>query len=494
MSQLKAKFASGALWNTLGNGSVQLFSFIVFVVLARLLTPAEFGIVAFASIFVDISRQVLASGVSDALVRHTSWDESYSSSALALNTVIALLIGVLLLAIGIPVFGALGHGDSVPILGSLALSLPIDSTRGIVEAKLRRDFAFRTITIRNVVASIVGGVIGILVALAGGGAWALVVNKLLQNTMSLVLTLMSARWLPKKPPTWANMVELARFSSGLLGTQALAALNTEISGVVIGGLLGPAALGVYRAGTRLTGMLSLALISPLLAVALPTFSRIKDDPAALRSAYLRVTASCALVAFPLFIGAGALASDLVRLLLGEQWTASSVVMRLTSLSVTVTILEYFFVPVMTAVGKPKLAFSYYVAASSGNGLFAVVASPFGLIATAASQVLRAYATLPIMLHMLRTCIDLKARAVILNIAPSLIAALAMGGAVMALRAFVLPNNLAPIVSLALLIPLGAILYGVLLATVFRRYFRTTLRELGQLLPARLLGRFKQGLS
>ena len=480
---IREKFAIGALWSVIGNATVQLSTFVVFVILARLLDPVQFGIVAFASIFVDVTRQLLASGVPDALVRREQWGESYASSALVLNLTVSAVIGLLLFCVGALAFSVIGHGNSTPILMVLLISLPIDATRAIFEARLRRDFAFRAITFRNMVVNIISGGTAVTIALAGGGAWALVANKLVQNTLSLFITAHTAKWRPREPPEWSEVLDLARFSWSILVTQALVALNTEAAGLIIGIFLGPANLAIYRSGMRLTGLMAQLLISPLLSVALPAFSRISGNRRALALAYLRVVGMCSFVAMPAFFGAAAVAPTIVDIILGSQWHSAGAIMTVAGPAVCITVLEIFSIPIMTSIGKPRNAFVYYIACFGGNSILAVLTCGLGLVGVAASQTLRGYLTAPLLLYYLKREFDISAGSVANCLIPFLLSSLAMALVVYAVGEYtyaIMGQN----ARLALQIIVGVIVYSGTLLLIFRSVALEVAGEVASVLKMR----------
>lgn len=482
----KHKLMSSAVWIAAGSSFNQIFGFIIFVILARLLTPTQFGVVAFASIFIDMSRQFISVGIPDALIRHNDWDQSLASTALWMNLAVSTLICLVCVAVGAPVLSAIGYEGIGPVLAVLALSLIIDASRTVLEAKMRRDFAFKAITYRNTIASVLAGILGVVMAFMGAGVWALVANRLAASALSTALTWGVVRWVPSLTFSRENARYLAKFATGLVGAQALSLLNGQIAPLIVGFFLGPASLAIYRAGYRILGMVTQLTIMPLQSAALSAFSKIKDKDS-LPHAYLRLTAACSLVSCPVFIGTGAIAPDFIVLTLGAKWQEAGWIMMMGSFVTGAAVLSYFFTPVLTAAGNTKYSFYYFASAVVGNTAFALATVPFGLMAVAASQTLRAYVSAPVPLLFLRKAIGLRPMDAINGIAAPFCASLAMGGILIALRQFLL-MDLPPVARLAIMLALGPCLYAGFMLTLGRKFLAKSMSELKSILPASLRAR------
>jgi PST family polysaccharide transporter len=476
----KRKFVHSAFWMIAGTSFNQIFAFLIFAVLSRLLRPSEFGIVAFAAIFIELSRPIVTAGVPDALIRHATWDQSLASTGFWLNLGMSFVICLMCILGGVPLLRLFNYAGIGPVFAVLASTLVVDSVRIVLEAKLRREFAYKTLTSQNAIASTVGGVMGVALAFLGWGVWALVASSVITSVLCAGLIWYRVRWLPSFTFSRAEARYLGRFSSGLIGAQLLAVFNGQVAGLVIGVALGPAPLALYRAGNRMLILVTALAIMPLQKVALTAFASLRDK-SSVSKIYLRLTSACALIACPIFIGAGAIAQDFTVLCLGRKWADSGPVMTWAALVVGAAVLNYFFTPSLTAMGNTRYSFSYYVAAVIGNALFAFLAAPFGMIAVMASQTLRAYISLPFPLLLLKRGIGLSPIAAVRGVAPAFLCSLAMGGALMLLRTYWM-QDFTSLDRILVLVPLGAVLYGLLMLVFGRSSLAANYAELRPLLP------------
>jgi O-antigen/teichoic acid export membrane protein len=477
---IKRKFVQSAFWMIAGTSFSQIFAFLIFVVLSRLLTPNEFGIVAFATIFIELSRPIVTAGVPDALIRHKTWDQSLASTGFWLNLGMSLAICLLCILAGVPLLGLSHYAGIGPVFAALAATLVVDSPRSVLEAKLRRDFAYRILISRSAIASAVGGVTGVTLAFLGWGVWALVASSVTNSILYGALIWYHVRWLPSLAFSRGHALYLGRFSSGLVGAQLLAGFNGQVAGLVIGVALGPAPLALYRAGNRLLSLVTALAIMPLQKVALTAFASVQDKTS-IPNIYLRLTSACALVACPIFIGAGAIAQDLTVLCLGRKWMDSGPVMTWGAFVVGAAVLNYFFTPSLTAAGNTRYSFVYYASAVTGNALFAFFAAPFGVVAVMASQTLRAYVGLPFPLMLLKRGIGLSPIAAVSGVAPAFLCSLAMGGILILLRAYWL-QDFTLLGRILVLVPVGAALYVLFMLLFGRPSLAANYGELRPLLP------------
>lgn len=484
---LKRKFAASSAWLMAGAIAGQLSGFVVFVMLARLLSPAEFGVVAFASIFIDLSKQFLSAGIPDALIRHPEWDDGMACTAFWINVGMALMVVLLCIGIGVPLLVHLDHAEIGLVFAVLSATLLLDAMRIVFDARLRRDFNFKLLTSREVTTQAIAGVLGVGCAVAGAGVWALVAQRVAASVLGTAATWWLVRWQPRWVFSRDHAGYLLRFASRLVGGQMFATLTSHVGPIVIALSLGPTALAFFRAGTRLLTTLTQITIAPLQSAALSAFSRIQNVED-MQAVYLRLTGACALLACPVFIGAGAISTDLVVLLLGPTWREAGAIMSASALVVGASVPSYFFAPALTAAGNTRYSFRYYLLAAVGNAVFAVLAAPFGAAAVALSQTMRAYAMVPMTFVYLQRVIGLSPRAAVGTMAAPFLCSLAMGFAMVAAGHFWW-SHLSPLLRILLVSALGAAVYLLLMVTMGRPALRRGLHELKPFAPGFIRARW-----
>jgi O-antigen/teichoic acid export membrane protein len=472
---------SSSLWSIAGTGATMLSSFVVFALMARLLQPIDFGLVAFAAVFIELTRGLMYGGIPEALIQRKEWDETAASTAFWMNLGSGVVFAVAVVSIATPLAYLYGSTSLADIFLFLSASLVIDSVYCVHVAKLRRDFGYKVLAIRNVVTSFLSGIVGVAMAFAGFGVWALVAQRLTAAALYAIVILATVRWMPKLVFSKSECARLFAFGINLMGAGFLGQLNARVADLVVGVVLGPVALAFFRVGARALNFLVSLTIRPLQQTALSAFSRLRDGPA-IGSAYLRLTRATALVSFPVFLGAASTAPDFVMVCFGRQWEASGPIMAAMALVVAPATLLYFTPPALAALGRTRLMLVSNLAVLVLNVIVALATVNFGAVAVAAGQSARAHVTAPLALSMLRRGVGLPIGQSLRSIVEPAIAAALMGATVVVARLYVL-EDLSPLPRLAICVVLGAVGYACLLLTVARRHTAEAMLELAPHLPA-----------
>jgi O-antigen/teichoic acid export membrane protein len=474
---------AGALFNNLS-------SMLIFIVLARLLSPAEFGIVAFAAIFIDLSRVLVVAGIPDVLIQREDWDDKLASTAFWANLMLGVVISLILnLIVLVAVGGA--DGETLRwVVAALSLTLVIDGTIAVHTAKLRREFGYRAIAMRNAVAQVASGVVGIALAVLGFGVWALVISRLVGVLLSSTILWSAARWHPQATFSLRSLRQL-RGSLSFLFSSLSAQANQHVAAFVVGAWLGPAALGQFRIGSRVLTMLINTFIVPLQTTAMSAFSRLDRGGNAVGSAYLRVTRLCSIIVCPVFLGLAAIAPDFVPLVFGEKWRGAGYVMSAMALVAGPAVLMYFAQPALAAAGKAQFVLLSNIASLIGNTVIAFLTMGWGMVAVAAGQSARAHLTLPFSLSLLNKGIGVHGWTAIRNILPPYAAAVVMALALTLGRLFLL-GGVGEFGRVAIMVAVGPLLYAGALFCFSPRYLRDGLAELAPLVPARFRARLIKG--
>jgi len=483
--KVKSKLTSASIWSLISAGSTQISTFIIFIILARLLGPPDFGIVAFAAIFIDLSRGVMLGGIPEALIQRPEWKDDLAQTAFWIN-VFASLAFVLLISIVCAAIIKFELGFITPlVVTALSATLVIDALRAVHEARLRREFRYRALATRAVVATILGGVVGVGCALAGMGVWALVINR---STSSIFQTVVMWRAVPFRLRFYVDVAQaraLAEFGAHVLSSRLLGQLNARLPDFIIGALAGSNALGIYRVGSRSLNFLVQTMITPIQTTALSAFSRL-DGPSAIARAYVRFTQLCGTLTFPAFIGSALIADDFIEIFFGSRWHMSAPIMSILALGVLSTTILQFFQAAMQAVGRPKSGLSTEGARLIAGIFFISGLAFLGPVGAAVGDTLRKYATLPESLRMLRRELQLMPRDLLRGLLPPFLCAVGMASVLFLLKLLVL-NDLSPFTRLLLLVIVGAVTYPLLMLTFGRAFLREMLGSIDQAFPAKIGG-------
>ena len=319
MSSLKDKTVTGVIWSAVDRFSAQGIQFVFSLLIARLLVPEDYGVVAMLGIFMAVSQTFIDSGFGAALIRKIDRTEEDFSTVFYFNIVVAILF-YLALFFAAP---AIANFYNTPLLESItkvvALNLIIGSLSGIHNAKLSIAIDFKSRAKISIVSTLLTGAVGLWMAYAGYGVWALVVQNLFSSAIRTVLLWVIVKWYPKLVFSWKSFKELFSFGSKLLASALLDTLYNNIYTLVIGKVFSSSTLGVYSKANALAQFPSSNITSVLQGVTFPVLSTIQNEDDRLADAYKRFLKIAAFVVFPLMIGLSAVADPFIRLVLTDKW-------------------------------------------------------------------------------------------------------------------------------------------------------------------------------
>jgi O-antigen/teichoic acid export membrane protein len=419
----------GVFWTAVQSLGVRSFSLAVFVVLARLLTPSDFGLVAMAGVFVGLGDVLAAQGFGTAITQRENLEPAHESTAFWANVLLGLVIGGLLWLAG-PWVAALYRQEAVaPVIRWLSPVVLLRSAVAVPVGLLQRRFRFRALALRSVSAAVIGGVAGIFAALSGWGVYALVVQQLVSASLDVIAVYSVAAWWPRFVFSLRHLKELLGFSSYLLGSGLLGLISRRADDFLIGMVLGDVALGIYAVAYRGLQILQQVLAKTGSVVAFSAFSRLQDRPEQMREAFYESTRAASVISMPIFVGISMVATFAVPLIFGEQYAESGRVLQVLALVGIVHGVSYFNYAVFTGVGRPDYVMKLLAVRTVANVVAFFVAVPYGIVAVAAAFVAVAYLLTPLNVFVLRRAIGISSRRYFRNFAPALVGCLAMALAI-----------------------------------------------------------------
>lgn len=455
---IREKAIQGVLWSALQNWGSQVGSLLVFFLLARLLTPEAFGLVAMANIFLAFMQIFLQQGFAQSLIQRQDLGPDHIDTAFWTNLAIgACLTGFGLIAAGW-VAAQFQQPQLVPILQVLSLLFLITACGNVQQALLERAFNFRATATRALAATLVGGVAGIGLALTGFGVWSLVGQQVIQELIGTLVLWQASDWRPRFKVSLPHFWQLFHFGMPILGFNFLNFLNSRADDLLIGYFLGAAPLGYYSIAYRILGVMQQLLVQTSQQIALPTFSRLQSDLEQFRQAFYTATQLTSLIAFPAFLGVLALAPELVVMLFGEQWIPSIPVLQVLSLAGIFQSISFFKSSVFMAMGKPSWSLWLSLLTVVLNLIGFSIAVRWGIVAVAAAFVIRGYLVFPIGQWAVSRLIHVPVLTYIKQFTAPLVSAIMMTGFVVFIKNWLLGITSAYILVVSISALLGALLY------------------------------------
>ena len=328
MSSLKDKTVKGVIWSSIDRFSAQGIKFIFSILIARLLVPEDYGVIAMLNIFLAVSQTFIDSGFGAALVRKIDRTEVDFSTVFYFNIIAATSLYLILFFSASAIAGFYNTPLLESIIKITALNLIINSLSGIHNAKLSIAIDFKSRAKISIVTTVITGIFTLWMAYAGFGVWALVVQTLSSSVIRTVLLWAIVKWYPKFVFSWNSFKELFSFGSKLLASGLLDTLYNNLYTLVIGKVFSSSTLGVYSKANSLAEFPSSNVTTVLQSVTFPVLSTIQNEEARLADAYKRFLKLSAFVVFPMMVGLSAVADPFIRLVLTDKWESAIYILQI----------------------------------------------------------------------------------------------------------------------------------------------------------------------
>ena len=325
---LKQKTVSGLLWSFIDNIATLGITFIVGIILARLLTPKEFGLIGMLTIFIAISQSFIDSGFRQALIRKQNCTDNDYSTVFYFSLVISVL-AYLILFLGANSIGDFFNEPALkPLVRVLGIGLIINALAIIQSTLLTKLIDFKLQAKISVISSVLAGIISIYMAYTGWGVWSLVASSIIRNLVSSILLWFWSTWKPILVFSKQSFKELFSFGSKLLASGLIDTVYRNVYYLVIGKYFNSAELGYYTRADQFQGLPSSNLQSIIGRVSYPVLLTIQNDIPRLKDAYKNIIRSTMLITFVLMLGLAAIARPMVLTLIGDKWEPCIIYLQL----------------------------------------------------------------------------------------------------------------------------------------------------------------------
>lgn len=387
MEELGRRAARGAGVTVAGQVARVGVQMLSVVVLARLLTPSDYGVIAMVLVVVGVGEVVRDLGLSTAAVRTRNLTEAQRSNLFWANALIGAAL-MTALALGAPLVGAIfDRDDVVPVARLVAVVFLLNGLAAQLRADLQRRLRFGSLAAVDVGSQVAGAVVAIVLAVGGAGVGALAAQQVTQSLVVLVACAALCRWVPSRPRRGVPMGELWRFGGSLAASQIAVYIGNNVDALVIGTRLGPTALGLYDRAYRLVMTPVSQVRSPTTTIALPVLSRLVDEPERLRRYLVRAQLA---LAYPVMIGAAMLvgtAGPATEVLLGDGWDGAAPLVRLMATSALLQTLAYVCYWVYLVFGLSSLLLRYTLVTVALKVVLVVAGSTWGVVGVAGAYTL-----------------------------------------------------------------------------------------------------------
>jgi O-antigen/teichoic acid export membrane protein len=433
MTLIRADAVRGATWSTLESVAGQGLSFLVFLLLARILAPADFGVVAIANVYVLVAQFFIFQGLGQAIIQFADLDDEHLDTVFWIN----LAVGVFFLVLTLLGAGLVQRWFQVPSLAAILRGLsPIFILAALTDVQnnlLTRRLQFRSLAIRTLSSYFAGGVTGIVMALSGAGAWSLVGQQLVLWIVNLVALWGASDWRPRVGFCPARARRLLRFGVNLLWVDLVSLLSRRSDQLFVGKVLGPAAVGSYAVGARVATLLSEVLVRSLARFTVSALSRLQTQSARLVSAVYQVMEMQSAFVAPAAVGLAIVSPEVVNLFFGPKWSASVPIMQVLLLACPFEAMSAIHQSIFVAQGRPSWCSAVTTIHAAANVILFAVAIHWGALAVAVAFTARAVLMYPVELAFLRRATVISASRIVRLLLPQALAVASMALGVYLIR-------------------------------------------------------------
>ena len=454
MAKDNTRVLSNFLWRFAERCGAQGVSFVVSVVLARLLVPEVYGTIALVTVFTAILNVFVDSGLGSALVQKKDADDLDFSSVFYFNVAVCCLLylGMFFAAPFIAEF--YNRPELTPVIRVLSLTLVISGVKNVQQAYVSRTMQFKRFFFATLGGTVGAAGIGIAMAYCGFGVWALVIQQIFNATVDTVILWITVRWRPKRMFSWKRLKGLFSFGWKLLVSALLDTVYGNLRQLIIGKMYSSADLAQYNRGRQFPDVIITNINSSIDSVLLPTMARVQEDAAQVKGMTRRAMKTSTYIMAPLMMGLAFCAQPVVRLVLTEKWLPCVPFMQIFCIT-------YMFYPVHTAnlnaikaMGRSDLFLKLEIVKKVVGLVLLLSTMWFGVMAMAYSLLVSTLTGMIINSWPNKRLLRYSYFEQMKDILPGILLAVLMGCCVYPIQWLGLPD----IVSLLLQVPLGALIY------------------------------------
>ena len=351
---LAQKTLKGVFWSYSTFLGGKFLTFLSTIILARLLVPEQFGLVGYCLITIQYLDILNSAGIDNSLIARQENLEEAANAAFVANIVLGIVSFGLTWMIAPAAAAFFKTDELIPVLRLMGLNLPLSGLGMVPDTLLQRHLRFRTRMMPEMTKNLMKGVISIVLAWQGMGVWSLVWGQLAGTAIATVLAWILARW----KPTWRfdrkATLEIANYGLHIMLLEIAGAFRSNVDYLLVGRILGAAALGYYTMAYRIPELLIRSVNIVVGRVSLPVMSMVQKEKEQLRSFYFSYLRSLSMILFPVSVGLALTAPIFIPLFLSEKWKPAAIPTLLVSLALGIAAMGHIPGVLYKAIGRPEL--------------------------------------------------------------------------------------------------------------------------------------------
>ena len=359
-TSIKNKIFNGLVWSLIQNWGTRLGTLGVFMLLARILSPSEFGLFAAATTVLAFTSIFVESGLSEAVIQREKITPNQLNSIFLINVILATIISITVWTVSDHIATYMKLPELTWILRISCINLLIASFGFTQNAINRRNFNYKKIALISLTSTGISGLIAVLMALFNLGIWSLVTQTLVSAGITTLMLWINPKWHPSNKFDFNGIRPMLSYGGQRLTANILDFTNTRFIELFLAASFGANALGIYVVGTRLYQALMQILCSAILDIAHNAFSRLSSNRSDLKEGYYSAISISAMIAVPIFIISASVSTELTKVVFGEKWINSAFIAKSILLLGALQCIQYYNGIIFNAIGRPVIG-TYLVA-------------------------------------------------------------------------------------------------------------------------------------
>lgn len=327
-NNIKSQAIKGVIWSSIERFSMQGMQFLLGIIMARLLTPDDYGLIGMIFVFISISQVFIDGGFTNALIQKKNRSEIDFSTVFYINLIISVLFYIILYITAPLIAQYYNQPLLIDLTRIYSINLILNSLVAVNKTKLMIAVDFKTQTKISFTAALISGIIGVSCAYMGYGVWSIVIQTLIAAILNIILSFYFVKWIPLWSFSIESFKSLFSFGSKLLASSLISNIYTNIYVLVIGKKFSAHSLGLYTRADHFAHFASSNLGSILSRVSFPVLSQIQDDNERLILAYRKYIQMSALIIFPLILGLCGIAKPLILIILSDKWIECVILLQI----------------------------------------------------------------------------------------------------------------------------------------------------------------------
>ncbi|EIF6174300.1 lipopolysaccharide biosynthesis protein [Clostridium perfringens] len=469
------KILKSLFWKIMENGGVQLINFLITIILARILSPEDYGLMAIILIFINLSNVIIQKGFNIALIQKKEADELDFSTAFYVSIFISVIFYGILYFSSPYIARFYGQEKLIIILRVLSVNLILGAISSIQIAIITREMDFKKLFNRSILATIISGVSGIITAYLGLGVWALVIQQIVNQFVATIVMWNTMEWRPKLVFSFKRLFNILDYGWSILIANLISTIFKNIRSLVIGKIYTVDMLGFYNRGRQFPELIFTVVDSSIQSVMLPTFSSEQENRILVKNMLRRTIKISTFLIFPAMLGLAVISKPLIIILLTEKWAQCIPFFK-------IYCIVYMILPIHTAnlqaiqsLGYSRKILKLEIIVKIIEVFILIISLNYGVYAIAMGMLISSIITLFINLYPNKNLLNYSLKEQLIDIFPALCLSISMA----IIISFLDLLNVNLWLTLILQVILGVIVY-IILSQIFKiesyQYLINTLKS------------------